>query len=204
MDSILDSWILFTICCLALWAPGWPLLALRRIQSLKKVKRNAPWKTSLTYAPNWSDFLRSGSVTFILVTWARAYASTHPENTMTATAATFACMAVGTLIQCQVTRHGRFMVLPTFYVMGISLFVAGWEIGLFTVGCTLTAGFNIPNRNGLLPFLALALVVSGLLVGAPVIQMATGTLIALIPFSLFVLTGKTGIQPSSYTFDEAF
>lgn len=189
---------------MALWVPGWPLLALRRVQSLKKVKRKAPWKTALTYAPNWSDFVRAGSVASVLEIWRKAYMSTHPENTLTATMATFACMAIGTFFQCRASQHGRLMVLPTFYVMGLSLFVAGWDIGLFTVGCTLATGFNISNRNGLLPLLGLILVVGGILVGAPVIQLAVGALIALIPFLIFLLTGKTGIQPTSYIFNEDF
>jgi len=96
------------------------------------------------------------------------------------------------------------MILPTFYVMGLSLFVAGWDIGLFTVGCTLAAGFSIPNRNGLLPLLSLILAVGGFLVGAPITHLAMGTFVGLIPFMIFVLTGKTGIQPTSFIFNEAY
>ena len=204
IDSVLDSWILFSICCLALWIPGWPLLALRRIHSLKKVRRSSPWKKALNYGPNWSDFVRAGCVSYVLAIWAKAYASTHPDNTLTAIGATFGCLAIGTVLQCQAFKQGRFMVLPTFYVMGLILFVAGWDIGLFSIGCILAAGFSIPNRNGLLPLLSLILAGGGFVVGAPTIHLAMGAFVALIPFMIFVLTGKTGIQPTSYIFNEDY
>jgi hypothetical protein len=204
IDSVLDSWILFSVCCLGLWIPGWPLLALKRMHPLKKVKRSAPWKAALGYAPNWSDFVRAGCVSYVLGIWGKAYTHTHPENALTATAATFASLAMGTILQCQAFKHGRFMVLPTFYVMGLVLFVAGWDIGLFTVGCILAAGFSIPDRNGLLPLLSLILVAGGFLVGAPITHLAMGAFMGLIPFMIFVLTGKTGIQPTSYIFNEDY
>ena len=189
--------MLFSFCCLVLWIPGWPLLALRGIHSLKKVKRGAPWKTALCYVPNWSDFIRAGCVSYVLTIWAKAYLSTHPDNALTATGATFFCLAMGTVLQCQAFNQGRFIVLPTFYVMGLSLFVVGWDVGLFTVGCILAAGFSIPDRNVLLPLLSLVLVISGYVVAGPTAKLAIGALVALIPFMIFVLTGKAGIQPTS-------
>ena len=184
------------MCCLGMWIPGWPLFSLRQNHFLKRIHRDTPWKAALIYFPNWSDFLRTGILSGMLMMWEQAYTSTHPEGSLTATGAIFAAMTIGTIIQCLFVKHRRLFILPTFYVMGLSLFVAGWEIGLLAVACTLALGSSLPNRTGLLPTLGLILILGGWVTGSPIPKLITGGMITFIPFMWVMATNKKGLQPA--------
>ncbi len=113
----MESWVIFFICCVGLWVPGWPLFALRKDQKFRRLKPEGPWSLVLSNAPNWIDFIRAGAFSFVLSRWFQDFIEVSPkEDGKLALGALLGCMAVGTLVQCLFSNKTG--VLPANILLG--------------------------------------------------------------------------------------
>ena len=190
-------WVIFIICCFGLWLPGFPGFALRKEQKFRRLKPEGPWDLILTYIPNWTDLLRAGAFSWVLMQWFQGFlAANPPEKSRTALGAVLGCMMVGTLIQCLFIKHRRIFVIPTFYVLGLALFVAGWEIGLLAAAGAFGISYGLRQPSAILPVLGVLLVVGGYVIKAPILQLAVGGMVAYLPLFICLFFNKTGVLPA--------
>ncbi len=201
---MMDSWITFVICCLVLWVPGLPLFVVRKEQRFRRLKPEGPWPLILTFGPNWADFIRAGIASFVLIKWFRAFVLAHPpEEAKIGLVAVLGCMAVGTLVQCHFIKHRRVFVIPAFYVLGLALFVAGWEIGLLAVAGAFGISYGLRSPSSILPVLGILLVGGGYVIKAPILQLAIGGMVAYLPLLNRLFTNKTGVLPANQNLERS-
>ena len=194
----MDSWLIFFICCAGLWIPGLPLFALRKDQKFRRLKPEGPWNLILSNALNWIDLIRAGAFSFVLSKWFQDFIEVSPkEDGKLALGALLGCMAVGTLIQCVFIKHRRIFVIPAFYVLGLTLFIAGWEIGLLAAVGAFGISYGLRSPSAILPVLGILLVVGGYVIKAPILQLAIGGMVAFLPLFACLFSNKTGVLPAN-------
>lgn len=193
----MDSWFVFIICCVILWLPGVPCFAQRKDQIFRRLKPEGPWGHILSYLPNWTDFVRGGVVSWVLMQWFRSFLDNNPpEKGKIALVAVLGCMVIGTVIQSLFIKHRRVFLIPAFYVMGLLLFIGGWEIGLLAVLGAFGISYGLKQPAAILPSLGVLLVVGGYVIKSPILQLAMGGMVAFLPTFLCLYSNKIGVLPS--------
>ncbi|MDB4665304.1 hypothetical protein OAE97_03055 [Verrucomicrobia bacterium] len=191
----MDSWLVVFVCCIIGCIPGWPLFVLRKEERLRRLKSNESWRFIFAFLPNWSDFIRGSAVSLVLGLWFNSYVRLHPESSLLALGAVFTVMAAGTLAQSLFLQYHRLLVVPVFYIFGLHLFIAGWDIGLLSVLGALGISYGFKSPLLAPPLAGIILLVSGFVINVPITILTVGVVVAIIPASLALVTGRTTSLP---------